>query len=105
MAYIVPWNSPDWNIGVGSLSLLQGIFPTQRSNPGLPRCRQILYRQSHQGSPKGLEITRKAVVPGAPPELVASVVMAMKMLQKTGMTPRPAVCPCPTSRLASDPRQ
>ena len=31
-----PWNSPGQNAGVGSLSLLQGIFPTQRSNPGLP---------------------------------------------------------------------
>ena len=31
-----PWNFPGWNIGVGSLSLLQGIFPTQGSNPGLP---------------------------------------------------------------------
>ena len=39
-----PWNSPGQNTGVGSLSLLQGIFPTQGSNPGLPHCRQILYR-------------------------------------------------------------
>ena len=39
----------------GSYSLLQGIFPTQRSNPGLPRCRQILYHVSHQGSPRILE--------------------------------------------------
>ena len=31
-----PWNSPGKNTGVGSLSLLQGIFPTQRSNPDLP---------------------------------------------------------------------
>ena len=30
-----PWNSPGPNTGVGSLSLLQGIFPTQGSNPGL----------------------------------------------------------------------
>ena len=36
-----PWNSPGQNIGVGSLSLLQGIFPTQGLNPGLPHCRQI----------------------------------------------------------------
>ena len=43
-----PWNSPGQNTGVGSLSLLQGIFPTQVSNPGLPRCRQILYQLSHQ---------------------------------------------------------
>ena len=46
-----PWNSPDKNTGVGSHSLLQGIFLTQGSDPGLPRCRQILYCLSHQGSP------------------------------------------------------
>ena len=36
---------------MGSLSLLQGIFPTQGSNPGLLHCRQILYQLSNQGSP------------------------------------------------------
>ena len=36
--------------GVGCLALLQGIFPTQGSNPGLPHCRWILYHLSHQGS-------------------------------------------------------
>ena len=46
-----PWNSQGQNTGVGSLSFLQGIFPTQGSNPGLPHCRQILYQLSHQGSP------------------------------------------------------
>ena len=46
-----PWNSPGQNTGVGSLSLLQGIFPTQGSNPGLPHCRQILYHLSHKGRP------------------------------------------------------
>ena len=50
-----PWNSPGQNTGVGSLSLLQGIFPTQGSNPGLPHCRQILYQLSHKGSPRILE--------------------------------------------------
>ena len=39
------------NTGAGSLSLLQGIFPTQGSNPGLLYCRQILYQLNHQGSP------------------------------------------------------
>ena len=37
--------------GVGCHFLLQGIFPTQESNPGLPHCRQTLYHLSHQGSP------------------------------------------------------
>ena len=46
-----PWNSPGQNTGVGSHSLLQGIFPNQGSNPGLSYCRQILYQLSHQGSP------------------------------------------------------
>ena len=41
-----PWDSPAHNTGVGSLSLLQGIFPTQGSNPGLLHCRWILYQLS-----------------------------------------------------------
>ena len=39
-----PWNSLAQNTGVGSLSLLQEIFPTQKSNQGLLRCRWILYQ-------------------------------------------------------------
>ena len=35
---LCPWNSPGKNIGVGCHALLQGIFPTQGSNPGLPHC-------------------------------------------------------------------
>ena len=50
-----PWNSLGQNTGVGSHSLLQGIFTTQGSNPGLPLCGQILYQLSHQGSPRILE--------------------------------------------------
>ena len=46
-----PWNSPGQNTGVGSLSLLQGIFPTQESNQGLLHCRWILDQLSYQGSP------------------------------------------------------
>ena len=46
-----PWNSPGQDTGVGSHALLQGIFPTQGSNPGLPHCRWILYQLSHKGSP------------------------------------------------------
>ena len=49
------WNSPVQNTGVGSLSLLQEIFPTSRSNPGLQDCRQILYQVSYKGSPRVLE--------------------------------------------------
>ena len=39
------------NTGVGSLPLLQGVFPTQESNQGLQYCRRILYQLSPQGSP------------------------------------------------------
>ena len=41
------WNSPGQNTGVGRLSFLQGIFPTQGLNPGLPHCRWILYQLSN----------------------------------------------------------
>ena len=43
------------NTGMGCQALLQGIFPTQGSNPGLPHCRRILYHLSHQESPRILE--------------------------------------------------
>ena len=48
---LCPLNSPGKNTRVGSHSLLQGIFPTQGLNQGIPRCRQIIYHLSHQGSP------------------------------------------------------
>ena len=51
-----PWNSPGQNTGVGSLSLLQEIFPTQGLNPGLPHSRRILYQLSHQVLNKALLI-------------------------------------------------
>ena len=54
-----PWNSPGQNTGVGSLCLLQGIFPTQGSNPGLPHCRRILYQLSHQGGPSSVHQYRR----------------------------------------------
>ena len=50
-----PWNYPGQNTGVGSLSLLQGIFPTQGSSPGLPHCRRFLYQLSQNGSLRILE--------------------------------------------------
>ena len=60
--FAIPWSvahkaplavgcSPGQNTGVGCQALLQGIFLTQGSNPGLLHCRQILYCLSHQGSP------------------------------------------------------
>ena len=47
-----PWNSQGQTTGVGSLSLLQGIIPTQGQNPGLLHSRWILYQLSHKGSPR-----------------------------------------------------
>ena len=48
-----PWNSPGQNTGVGSHFLLQGISPTQGSNPGLLYCKRTLYQLSHKGNPPG----------------------------------------------------
>ena len=48
-------DSPGKNIIVGCHALLQGIYPTQGSNPGLLHCRWILYCLSHQGSPRILK--------------------------------------------------
>ena len=45
-----PWNSLGQNTGVCSLSLLQGIFPTHGSNPGLLHGRRTPYQLSHKGS-------------------------------------------------------
>ena len=50
--FLWPWNSKGKNIGMGCHSLLQGIFLTQRSNPGILHCRQTPYHLSHQGSQK-----------------------------------------------------
>ena len=49
-----PWNSLGLNTGVHSLFLLQGIFPTEGSKPGLPHCRRILYQLSHKENPRTL---------------------------------------------------
>ena len=47
---------------MGHLSLFQGIFPTQGSNPGLPPCRRILYRLRHKGSPRILKLHTIALI-------------------------------------------
>ena len=48
-------DSPGKNTGVDCHALLQGIFPTQESKPGLPQCRWNLYHLSHQGNSRILE--------------------------------------------------
>ena len=50
-----PWNSPSLNTGGGSLFLLQGIFPTQGLNPGLPHCRQVSTSWATREAPKQLK--------------------------------------------------
>ena len=76
-----PWNSPGQN-RVGSLSLLQGIFPTQEWKPGLPHYRWILYQLSHKGSPRILEwvvyrfcmdLPDPGIKPGSPASQVDSL--------------------------------
>ena len=51
---LLSMDSPGKNTGVGCHSLLQRIFPNQRSNLDLPHCRQILYYLSHQEAPSSL---------------------------------------------------
>ena len=50
--FSVHGDSPGKNTGVGCHALLQGIFLTQTSNPGLLHCRRILYHLGYQGSPR-----------------------------------------------------
>ena len=58
--FVTPWSIQSMEFsrpeyGVGSLSLFQGIFPTQGENPGLLHCRRVLYQLSHKGIPRILE--------------------------------------------------
>ena len=69
---------PGKSTGVGCHFLLQGIFPTQGSNPGLPHCRQTLYPLSHQGSPHHSSFlfqTRFLFVPLFPPLYIHSLLI------------------------------
>jgi len=63
-------DSPGKNTGMGCHALLQGIFPTQGSNPGLLHCRQILHCLSHQRGPRKLEWVTypfsRGMEPGSP---------------------------------------
>ena len=113
----IPWNSPGQNTGVGSLSLLQGIFPTQGSNPGHPHCMQILYQLSHKGCPRILEWEAYAfssmfsahcehlvkLVHFLPPSHLSQKCFTwgireppsglLEMTARTGCTPIPPLCP------------
>ena len=58
------WNSPGRNTGVGILSLLQGIFPTQGSNPGLLHCREDSLPAEPQGKSRNTGLGSLSLVQG-----------------------------------------
>ena len=58
-APLCPWDSPGKNTGVGCHFFLQGIVPTQESNPGLLHCRQILYSLNGGRGDRGLGFSRR----------------------------------------------
>ena len=70
-----PWSPPGTNTGVGGHSLLQGIFLTQGSNPGLPPCRQILYHLSHQKSWWVIKLKQKLNPSTSPINVSATIPM------------------------------
>ena len=63
---LCPWDSPGKNTGVGCHFLLQGIFLTQGSNPGLLHCRQILLPSEPPGNLMGYQKCQKLAVPEKP---------------------------------------
>ena len=72
------------NTGVGNLSLLQGIFPTQELNPGLLNCRRILYQLNHKGSPRILEwICCRKRDPFQGPKLGSCLMLGNELCEET----------------------
>ena len=59
-----PWNSLGQNTGVGTLSLLQEIFPTQGSNPGLPALQADSLPAEPQGKPKNTRVGSLSLLQG-----------------------------------------
>ena len=93
VAYQAPlWDYPDKNTGVGCLSLLQGIFPTWDSKPGLLHCRWIPYHLSHQGSPS--DMLRGTVQ-------FNSITQLCLTLRPRGLQHARLPCPSPTPRACS----
>ena len=68
---LCPWDSSGKNTGMGGHALLQGIFPTQVSNPRLPHCGQIFYRLSHQGSPTTKEVQEEIYLSSNNPKVLS----------------------------------
>ena len=109
-----PCNSPGQNTGVGSFSLLQGIFPTQGSNPGLLHCRRILYQLNHKGSPlssyphhysngeKNIKHTDSVVSIGNISSVQFSLSVVSDSLRPNGLQCTRLSCPSPTPRASSN---
>ena len=98
-----PWNSPGQNTVVGSLSLLQWIFPTQGLNPGLLHCRQILYQLSHRGSQRILEWVASPFSRGSSQPRNQTRVSCTAGGFFTSWAAREAQCLCPTRLMCEEP--
>ena len=89
------WNSLGQNTGVGSLYLLRGIFPTQRSNPGLPHCRRIPLPVEPQGQPKNTGVGSLALLQLVFPtqESIQGLLQRRQILYQRSCEGSPLICP------------
>ena len=92
-------DSPGKNTGVGGLSLLQGIFPTQELNRGFLHWRQILYQLNYQGSPRMFSTNTKwsNVLTLSTQELLQSLHLRCRPSGCSYMDIQPAACPSPAT--------
>ena len=77
------FSRPEYWSGLGSLSLLQGIFPTQGSNPSLLHCRQTLYHLNHQGS-QAVKIHKENPAHSLEVEIISTERSQLQVLSATG---------------------
>ena len=82
---LCPWDFPDNSPGVACHFLLQGIFPTQGSNSGLPHYRQMLYHLSHQGSPISPKYSLEGLVLKLKLQYLGHLMQRTDSLEKTLM--------------------
>ena len=98
-----PWNSPGETTGVGSHSLLWGIFRTQGSNPRFLHYRLILYLLSHQGSPsicvihKEFRTLKAYVFPGPRPSSLKMLLLCALKIIPTCLYPSTHHAACGSS--------
>ena len=97
------WNSPGQKTGVGSLSLLQGIFPTQGSNPGLPHGRWILLPAEPQGKAKNAGVGSLSLLQRIflTQELDRGLLNCRRLLYQLNFEGRPRYHLCVESKTAS----